>query len=32
MMVPFADNMNHNNVQSDIGLFRHGMDDNVSPE
>lgn len=27
MMVPFADNMNHANVQSDILLFERGMDD-----
>ena len=27
MMVPFADNMNHNNIQSDIGLWERGMDD-----
>ena len=27
MMVPFADNMNHTNIQSDIGLYEIGMDD-----
>ena len=27
MMVPFVDNMNHTNIQSEIGLWQRGMDD-----
>ena len=30
MMVPFADNMNHANIQSDVGLYEKGMNDRDS--
>ena len=32
MMVPFADNMNHANVQSDLCLFQRGMDETLNPQ